>query len=97
MKRAFLLAGGVVALVAYVWYDVYLLTARPADVTGNLEASVIWGTPAFAVALWRFERRHRKREAAAQARHEERMAYLDAIDAKVDTIHQHLGINLDPD
>lgn len=92
MKRALLLLAGAVLLAAYVWYDAYVLTQRAGDVTGNLEASVIWATPAFALALWRFEHRHRKRERAEQARHDERIAYLDAIDAKVDVLHQHLGI-----
>lgn len=93
MKRTVLLVGGVVALAAYGWYDVYLFTDRLGDIAGNLEASIVWATPTAAVALWRFEHRHRRREQAAQARHEERLAYLDAIDAKVDQLHQHLGVS----
>lgn len=81
LKRALPLVASVVLLVAYVCYDVYLLTDRLGDVTGNLEASVIWGTPAAVLFLVRSELRHRQR-----------MAHLDSLHAKVDLLHQHLGV-----
>lgn len=90
--KLLLLVLGAAALGLYGWYDVFLLTGRLSDVQGNLEAAVVWATPAFVVGLWRFERQHQAREAAAQARHEERLRYLDSIDAKVDQLHQHLGV-----
>lgn len=81
MKRFLLIVLAVAAAAALVWYDVYLFTDRLGDVTGNLEASVIWGTPAALLFLWRAEWRHRQR-----------MAHLDSLHAKVDAMHEHLGI-----
>jgi hypothetical protein len=92
VKRFLLVLAGTVAATFLVLYDVDLFRHHLSDVQGNLEASVIWGTPAAIGFLWRSEVRHRRRERAEQARHEERIAYLDAIDSKVDQLHQHLGI-----
>jgi hypothetical protein len=89
--RVWILVGAVL-LAAYVWGDVYLLTVRRGDVQGNLEASYVSGTPAFAALLWRFESWRGKRDRIEQDRHEERMRHLDALHAKVDRLHAHLGI-----
>ena len=84
MKRVLfwlLLLAGVVGAVFLVLYDVDLLRHHTVDVKGNLEASVIWGTPAALLFLWRSEVRHRQR-----------MRHLDSLHAKVDALHAHLGI-----
>lgn len=92
MKRFLLVLAGTVAMVFLMLYDVDLFTRHMVDVRGNLEAAVIWGTPTALAFLWRAEHRHRKAEAAAQARHEERIAHLNALGAKVDQLHEHLGV-----
>lgn len=76
-----LVLAAVVGAGFLVLYDVDLLRHHTVDVKGNLEASVIWGTPAALLFLWRSEVRHRQR-----------MRHLDSLHAKVDTLHQHLGI-----
>lgn len=76
MKRALLGLALLAAGTALVLYDVYLVRDRLGDVQGNLEASVIWGTPAALLLLWHTERRHRQRERAAQQRHEELMSVV---------------------
>jgi O-succinylbenzoate synthase len=70
-----------VAAMFLVLYDVDLLRHHLPDVQGNLEASVIWGTPTAIAFFWRAEHRHRQR-----------MAHLDSLHAKVDQLHQHLGV-----
>jgi hypothetical protein len=92
VKRVLLAVLAVVAAVALVFYDVDLFQHHLADVQGNLEASVIWGTPAALLFLWRSELRHRRRERAEQARHIERMQHLNSLHAKVDRLHAHLGV-----
>jgi hypothetical protein len=81
VKRFLLILAGAVAGLFLVLYDVDLLHHHLPDVRGNLEASVIWGTPAAILFFWRAERRHRQR-----------MAHLDSLHAKVDAVHEHLGI-----
>lgn len=84
MKRILfwlLLLASVVGAVFLVLYDVDVLRHHLPDVQGNLEASVIWGTPAALLFLWRSEVQHRQR-----------MRHLDSLHAKVDALHQHLGI-----
>ena len=84
MKRTCFLLLGLVAVVGAVFlvqYDLDLLRHHLSDVQGNLEASVIWGTPAALLFLWR-----------AEVRHRQRMRHLDALHAKVDRLHAHLGI-----
>lgn len=84
MKRFLLVLAGTVASVFLVLYDVDLFTRHLSDVQGNLEASVIWGTPTAVLFVARAEWRHRQR-----------MAHLDSLHAKVDAVHEHLGIKTD--
>lgn len=81
MKRSLLALAGAVAAVFLVLYDVDLLRNHLPDVQGNLEASAIWGTPTAIAFVWRAEHRHRQR-----------MQHLDGLHAKVDALHEHLGI-----
>ena len=85
------LAGTVLA-VFLTLYDIDLFRHHLPDVQGNLEASVIWGTPTAIAFFVRSEMRHRTAEAAARARHDERMQALGELHAKLDAVHEHLGI-----
>jgi hypothetical protein len=96
VKRFPLILLGTIAIAFLVRYDYFLLTRHAQDVTGNLEASVIWGTPTAVLFFVRSEWRHRQVERAAQARHQERMEHLDSLHAKVDALHAHLGIEPPP-
>jgi hypothetical protein len=94
MRRAWWAMALLLAGAALVLYDVDLLRNHLPDVQGNLEASVIWGTPAALLLLWHTERRHRQREAAADARHSELLAAVQArtdgdaeMRRKIDEIH----------
>jgi hypothetical protein len=82
VKRFWLLAG--LLLVAY---DVYLFGWRLAEVQGNVEAQFIIVTPAFVVSHLLHKRR-------ADRQHAERMAAHERTEAKLDQLHQHLGITL---
>ncbi len=86
MKRLALWLSGLVAAVGLVLYDVDLFEHHLSDVQGNLEASVIWGTPTVLGFFVRSELRHRRSERVAQARHAERMADQAALHAKVDAL-----------
>lgn len=71
--------------VLLIGLDVYLLGWRLSDVQGNVEAQFIIVTPAFLVS----HVLHRRR---ADRQHAERMADQAALHAKVDALHQHLGV-----
>lgn len=81
MKLTWLLA-----VLLLVGYDVYLLACRLGEVQGNVEAQFIIVTPAFVVS----HLLHRRR---ADRQHAERMADQAELHAKVDALHEHLGVS----
>lgn len=77
MKRAAWLA----ACLAVLAYDLYLLASSFPEVRANLEAAVIWATPAL-IAHHVLLRRH------ADRRHAETQARLDAQDEALNTLRR---------
>ncbi|ANZ14442.1 membrane protein [Streptomyces noursei ATCC 11455] len=73
-----------VAALAVVALDVYLLRYHWSDVGGNIEASIIWGTPAL-VAQHVALRRHVNRTHAATVER------FDAQDEALDATHRKVG------
>lgn len=65
--------------------DVYFLVWRRGEVLGNVEAQFIIVTPGFVVSHLLHKRR-------ADRQHAERMADQAALHAKVDRLHEHLGV-----